>query len=151
MPARKQKHPLHKSAVKGPAAHDKTKPQTGGGKKLPKSSKAAGKVRKRFRWRPCTVALREIRRFQMSTDLLIRKAPFVRLVHEICTTERQPMRWQTSALRALQEAAEDHLAELFADANLCAIHAKRTTVTPKDLLLARRLRGETWRHELHQL
>ncbi|GAA5855182.1 hypothetical protein JCM9279_007581 [Rhodotorula babjevae] len=139
----KQKTPSHKSAVKGPAAQAKY--QDKGGKKPVKLNKD-GQPRKQRRYRPGTVALREIRRYQKTTELLIRKAPFIRLVREICTNEGQTMRWQAAALGALQEAAEDYLVALFEDTNLCAIHAKRVTVQPKDMQLARRLRGETARH-----
>lgn len=107
------------------------------------SDGAAVKIRKPHRFRPGTVALREIRRYQKSTDLLIRKLPFQRLVRELmqeCTTKE--MRIQASALLALQEAAEYYLTGLFDDTNLIAIHAKRITIQPKDMQLARRLRGE---------
>ncbi|KAM6976331.1 histone H3-like centromeric protein A [Tautogolabrus adspersus] len=94
------------------------------------------------RFRPGTRALMEIRRYQKSTDLLLRKAPFSRLVHEVCQSfSRDTLRWQVYALLALQEAAESFLVMLFSDANLCAIHAKRVTVFPRDIQLARRIRG----------
>ena len=98
---------------------------------------------KKHRYRPGTVALREIRRYQSSTDLLIPKTPFRKLVREIAR-ELVPRdyRWQTTALEALQCAAEAYLVGLFDDGNLCAIHAKRVTLMPKDLQLARRIRGE---------
>lgn len=84
----------------------------------------------------------EIRRYQKSTDLLLRKAPFSRLVREICMSfSRESLMWQAYALMALQEAAEAFLVRLFADANLCAIHAKRVTLFPRDLQLVRRIRG----------
>eukprot|EP00295_Goniomonas_pacifica_P019878 CAMPEP_0175855374 /NCGR_PEP_ID=MMETSP0107_2-20121207/27894_1 /TAXON_ID=195067 ORGANISM="Goniomonas pacifica, Strain CCMP1869" /NCGR_SAMPLE_ID=MMETSP0107_2 /ASSEMBLY_ACC=CAM_ASM_000203 /LENGTH=153 /DNA_ID=CAMNT_0017171335 /DNA_START=11 /DNA_END=472 /DNA_ORIENTATION=- len=98
----------------------------------------------RRRWRPGTLALREIRRYQRSTELLLRKLPFARLVRELTQQfERQaePLRWQAQALLAVQEAAEAYLVHLFEDANLCAIHAKRVTIMPKDVQLARRIRG----------
>ncbi len=77
-----------------------------------------------------------------STDLLLRRLPFARLVREIqMNLTRQPYRWQGSAILALQEAAEAHLVGLFEDCNLCAIHAKRVTIMPKDMQLARRIRG----------
>ncbi|CAG7849987.1 Histone H3 [Serendipita indica DSM 11827] len=98
----------------------------------------ASGVKKPHRFRPGTVALREIRRYQKSTELLIRKLPFQRLVREIA----QDLRFQSSAVLALQEAAEAYLVSLFEDTNLAAIHAKRVTIQPKDLQLARRLRGE---------
>jgi len=98
-------------------------------------------VRKQ-RYRPGTLALREIRKYQRSTDLLIRKLPFQRLVREIGQEWLADMRFQSAALLALQEAAEAYLVGLFADTNLCAIHAKRVTIMPKDIQLARRLRRD---------
>ena len=89
-----------------------------------------------------TVALREIRKYQKSTDLLIRKLPFQRLVREIAQDFKTDLRFQSSAVLALQEAAEAYLVGLFEDTNLCAIHAKRVTIMPKDIQLARRIRGE---------
>mmetsp|Transcript_22448 Transcript_22448/g.53362 ORF Transcript_22448/g.53362 Transcript_22448/m.53362 type:complete len:150 (+) Transcript_22448:155-604(+) len=102
-------------------------------------------IRKRSRrMRPGERALREIRQYQNTTDLLIRRLPFARLVREIqqglC---RQTYSWQASAILALQEAAEAHLVGLFEDCNLCAVHAKRVTIMPKDMQLARRIRGQT--------
>jgi histone H3 len=88
------------------------------------------------------VALREIRKYQRSTDLLIRKLPFQRLVREIAQQVKQDLRFQSTAILALQEAAEAYLVGLFEDTNLCAIHAKRVTIQPKDMQLARRIRGE---------
>jgi histone H3 len=98
--------------------------------------------RKPHRFRPGTVALKEIRRYQKSTDLLIRKLPFQRLVREIAQDFRNSLRFQGSAILALQEASEAYLVSLFEDTNLCAIHAKRVTIMPKDIQLARRIRGE---------
>ncbi len=88
------------------------------------------------------MALREIRKYQKSTDLLIRKLPFQRLVREIAQDYKTELRFQTFAILALQEAAEAYLVGLFEDTNLCAIHAKRVTIMPKDVQLARRIRGE---------
>lgn len=101
-----------------------------------------GGVKKPHRYRPGTVALREIRKYQKSTDTLIRKLPFQRLVREISQDFKADMRWQSTAMLALQEAAEAYLIGLFEDTNLCAIHAKRVTIMPKDMQLARRIRGE---------
>ena len=95
-----------------------------------------------MRYRPGTVALREIRRYQKSTELLIRKLPFQRLVREIAQNFKTGLRFQTNAILALQEAGEGYLVGLFEDTNLCAIHAKRCTIMPKDIQLARRIRGE---------
>ena len=100
------------------------------------------RVVKPHRYRPGTVALREIRRYQKSTELLIRKLPFQRLVREIAQDFKTDLRFQSSAVVALQEASEAYLVGLFEDTNLCAIHAKRVTIMPKDIQLARRIRGE---------
>jgi histone H3 len=130
--------------------------------------------KKKRRYRPGTLALKEIRRFQKTTDLLIRKMPFARLVRFIARAMRsrldaldrrsktltsaarisfrqvreisnelspEPLRYTAESLLALQEATEDFLVHLFEDCNLCAIHAKRVTIMPKDLQLARRIRG----------
>ena len=114
------------------------------GQKAPK-----GGVKKRYRYRPGTVALKQIRQYQKSTDLLIRKLPFQRLVREIaCDSKviKSPLcgkvRFQSAAIMALQEAAEAYLVGLFEDTNLCAIHAKRVTIMPKDIQLARRICGK---------
>ncbi|CDW80852.1 histone h3 [Stylonychia lemnae] len=102
----------------------------------------SGGVKKPHRFRPGTVALREIRKFQKSTELLIRKLPFQRLVREIAQEYKSDLRFQSQAVLALQEAAEAYMVGLFEDTNLCAIHAKRVTIMPKDIQLARRIRGE---------
>ncbi|PQE11936.1 histone H3-like centromeric cse-4 protein [Rutstroemia sp. NJR-2017a BVV2] len=117
-----------------------------------KKAKAASAIRpgdplpqkKRRRYKPGTLALREIRTYQKSTDLLLLKLPFSRLVREIALTLRpqgEGMRWQSQAIQALQESAEAFLVHLFEDTNLCAIHAKRVTIMQKDIQLARRIRG----------
>ncbi|OAD76725.1 hypothetical protein PHYBLDRAFT_185832 [Phycomyces blakesleeanus NRRL 1555(-)] len=105
-----------------------------------KSAPSTGGVKKPHRYRPGTVALREIRRYQKSTELLIRKLPFQRLVREIAQDFKTDLRFQSSAIGALQEASEAYLVSLFEDTNLAAIHAKRVTIQPKDIQLARRLR-----------
>lgn len=111
-------------------------------------NKKRGGVKKPHRYRPGTVALREIRRYQKSTDLLIRKLPYQRLVRELMqqfekeNNKSEPYRIQGSSVLALQEAGEAYLVGLFEDTNLCAIHAKRVTIMPKDIQLARRIRGE---------
>lgn len=87
-------------------------------------------------------ALKEIRKYQGGTDLLLRRLPFARLVREIqMNMSKIPYRWQGTAILALQEAAEAHLVGLFEDSNLCALHGKRVTIMPKDMQLARRIRG----------
>ena len=104
-----------------------------------------GNLCKKRRWRPGTKALMEIRKYQKSSRLLIRKLPFSRLVRHLAqihfVSPGQAFRWQSMAILALQQAAEAYLTGMFEDANLCAIHAKRVTIMPKDLLLARRIRG----------
>ena len=94
------------------------------------------------KYRPGQKALKEIRFYQKNTDLLIRRLPFARLVKEVQTfVTPNDYRWQASAMIALQEAAEAHLVGLFEDSYLCSIHAKRVTLMPKDMQLARRIRG----------
>ena len=117
------------------------------------SGKPVAKPKKPHRYRPGTVALREIRKYQKSYDLLLRKAPFRRLVKEICdemtnsnTRITGNLRWQEKGIVALQEAAEAYLVHLFEDSNLEAIHTKRVTIMPKDVQIARRIRGETGLH-----
>ena len=126
--------------------------------------------RRKHRKRPGQKALQEIRVYQRSTELLIRKLPFARLVREVCNdvagnaefrwrvprrpsidrararaarrdVDRARPRRQASAISALQEATEAHFVQLFEDANLCAIHGKRVTIMVKDIQLARRIRG----------
>ena len=106
-----------------------------------KSRPANDTVKKPHRYRPGTVALREIRRYQKSSELLLRKMPFQRLVREIAGDFKTDLRFQSAAILALQEAAESYLVSLFEDTNLCAIHAKRVTIMPKGMQLARKIRG----------
>jgi len=114
-----------------------------GAKAARKEVPMAGEMfKKPRRYKPGTVALREIRKYQKSTELLIRKLPFQRLIREITEEIKSDFRFQSQAVLALQEAAEAYLVGLFEDTNLCAIHAKRVTIMPKDMQLARRLRGE---------
>ena len=103
-----------------------------------------GGVKKPHRYRPGTVALREIRRFQKTTELLIRKAPFQRVVREIAHKlfPNKDLHFQSLAVLALHEASEAYMVGMFEDTNLCALHAKRVTIMPRDIFLARRLRGE---------
>ena len=105
--------------------------------------KAPKKQRKKsHRFRPDSDPWIDIRRYQKSTELIIRKLPFQRLVREIAQALKTDLRFQSSAVMALQEASEAYLVGLFEDTNLCAIHAKRVTIMPKDIQLARRIRGE---------
>ena len=109
-----------------------------------KAAKSASGVKtgKKVHWRPGTVALRQIKKFQKSTNLLLRKAPFQRLVREIAADYKDGLRFASSALAAVQESTESYVVSLLSDTNLCAIHARRVTIMPRDLHLARRLRGE---------
>lgn len=107
-----------------------------------KSGPATGGVRKPHRYRPGTIALREIRRYQRSCELLICKLPFQRVVREVAEKFKEGLRFNSHAIMALQEASEAYLIGLFADTNLCAIHARRVTIFPKDIQLAHRIRGE---------
>ena len=98
-----------------------------------------------IRYRPGTVALREIRKYQKSTDLLICKRAFYRLCREITNevgSSEHCYRWQSHAILALQEAAECYLVGLFEDVQRLAIHASRVTIMPRDIALPRRIRGE---------
>jgi len=113
------------------------------GKKVPKTRPHEEVKKKKRRYRPGTLALKQIRHYQRSTELLLRRLPFQRLVREIMQKIGSPdLRIQAVALEALQHATEAYLVMLFEDTNLCAIHAKRVTIMPKDIQLARRIRGE---------
>ena len=113
-------------------------------RRLPALQRAPEPVnpRKPHRFRPGTVALREIKRYQKSTELLIPKLPFSRLAREIMQEFKTDLRVTGQAMLAIQEATESYLVGIMDDANLCAIHDKRQTLMPKDLQLARRIRGE---------
>merc|ERR1719472_697727 len=107
--------------------------------------KSAGSIagaKKVKRFRPGTKALREIKKYQKTTELLLRKLPFQRLVREIAHEHNADLYFQSQALMALQEAAETYMVGVFEDTNLAAIHGKRVTIMPRDLQLARRLRGD---------
>jgi histone H3 len=139
--------PRAKVAGKKPKMNSKASVATGSkASKVEKAKKktapAEGGVKREHRWRPGTVALREIKRYQKQTTLMLAKAPFQRFVRAICDGIDGQLRFQSQALLALQEAAESYLTGLFEDSNLLAIHANRVTVMKKDLLLARRIRGE---------
>lgn len=113
-----------------------------GGKQPRNSALSSPLPSKRRKYRPGTVALQEIRKYQKSTCLLLRKLPFQRLVREISQDFNPEIRFASNAVGALQEASEAYLVGLFEAANLCAIHAKRMTIMTKDIQLARRIRGE---------
>ncbi|XP_027701252.1 histone H3.3-like [Vombatus ursinus] len=107
-----------------------------------KSVPSTGGVKKPHRYRPGTVALYEIRRYQKSTELLIRKLPFQRLAREIAQDFKTDLCFQSEAIGALQEASEAYLVGLFEDTSICGIHAKHVTIMPKDIQLAHCIRGE---------
>ncbi|OLY84303.1 histone H3-like centromeric protein cnp1 [Smittium mucronatum] len=133
----------------------KTTPSRSARKRTSMPPRAPSSVpdKQRRHYRPGQLALREIRHYQKSTNLLIQKAPFSRVVRQVVdefvqfdfssplSNSTTGMRWQKSALMCLQEAAEAFLVHLFEDSNLCAIHAKRVTLMQKDMQLARRIRG----------
>ncbi|CAK1360074.1 histone H3 [Cercospora beticola] len=105
---------------------------------------AAKEEKKKRRPAPSTITLQKIKKYQESTHLLILSLPFQRLVREIANElipsgERGAWRWQKSAVIALQEAAEAYLVSVLKDTNILALHAKRTTITQKDMQLQKRL------------
>lgn len=107
-----------------------------------KMAPSTGGVKKPHRWRAGTVALREIRKYQQSTSLLLRRAPFQRLTREVVQgITSKDFRFSKIGLEAMQEATEAYLVKLFENANLAAIHAKRVTVMPKDMQLAKRVQS----------
>ena len=111
-------------------------------KKTIHETRMQGRLVKPHRYRLGTVALNDIRHFQKSTALLIRKLPFQRLVRDIAQDFKTDLRFQSAAVLCLQEAAEAYLVGLFEDTNLCTIHAKQVTIMPRDIQLARRIQGE---------
>ncbi|XP_063937500.1 histone H3-like centromeric protein CENH3 isoform X2 [Daucus carota subsp. sativus] len=137
------KHPAKRTS-----GHRSRGPPLSGTPRRRREADAQGQQqRKPHRFRPGTVALREIRKFQKTWNLLIPAAPFIRTVREISFYLAPSItRWQAEALRAIQEAAEDFIIHLFEDAMLCAIHARRVTVMKKDWELARRLgkKAQPW-------
>jgi len=125
-----------------PRKRQKTSPTP---KPAPARPKVTAKQPARKKYRPGVKALQEIRKYQKSTNNLIPALPFSRLVREICQEVAGhrvgELRFQSAAIQALQEAAEAFLVQLFEDVNICAIHAKRVTIMPKDMTLARRIKG----------
>ncbi|KAI9802876.1 MAG: centromeric DNA-binding histone H3-like protein cse4 [Piccolia ochrophora] len=153
MPPKGRKPALKAPAARTPTAKSRGRPR-GSGVGAPSSAAARRRSNiqpgdplptpRPHRYKPGTVALREIRRYQRTTDLLLLKLPFSRLVREIALDlfpATDMLRWQSQAIQALQEAAEAFLVHLFEDTNLCAIHAKRVTIMQRDMQLARRIRG----------
>jgi histone H3/H4 len=118
-----------------------------GGVKNPGQPRFSGGIKKPIqkpRKPPGTVALREIRKYQKSTDLLLLKLPFARVAKEVAMKFSRNVRWQAAALEALQDATEAHLVSVFEDTLLVAIHAGRVTIYPKDMKIAMALRGERY-------
>jgi histone H3 len=125
------------NAVKGRAVLASTKGQKSkGGKVL---HKTAPPEKKKHRWRPGTVALREIKKYQRSTDLQLRKAPFQRLVRNEMQEYNTNLRFQANAIMCLQEAVEDAIIHNLEDSLLSAIHAGRITVDARDCALVERI------------
>ena len=110
--------------------------------KAAKKTVNTGGIKKPRRYKPGTIARKEIRKYQKSTELLIRKLPFQRLTKSIAQGVRLDTRFQRSAVLALQEASEAYLVGLLEDCNLCARHSRRVTIMDRDLHLAKRIRGE---------
>ena len=138
-----QATPLHKTGISNKATRNKVDNTIEAGQKAPcKSAPATRGVKKPHRYRPGTVALHEIHQYQKSTELLCRKLPMARLIREIAQDFKTDLRFQANAIGALHEAMEAYLVGLLEDTNLCMIHAGHVTITPKDMQLARRLRGE---------
>ena len=133
-----RRHPALQGSGKAPRKPilPKQTKRKGSSKGLSKGSakgSSEGTKPKPHRYRPGTVALREIHRYQRSTELLIWKLPFQHLVREIAQDFKTELRFQSGTIMALQEAAEAYLVGLFKDTNLCAIHAKRVTIMHKDI------------------
>lgn len=133
------KQTARKSSGDGPRMNLVTKAAKVARKKV---APKCGGVKRPMRYRPGTKALREIRKYQKTTDLLIRRLPFQRLVREIAMDYKTDIKFQSSALECLHEAAEAYLVRLFEDAYLCTLHAKRVTLQRKDLQLAKKIRGD---------
>jgi histone H3 len=98
-----------------------------------------GCTKKPFRYRPGTQALREIRRYQKTGDLLLKKTPFGRLCREIGQRKYSDLRFTSDAKITCQQCTEPYMTTLFDHGNLLAIHANRKKVIPKDIQLAQRI------------
>ena len=136
---------MPKTKIAAKAKGSKKMPAKGSkSKAIKKSAPAKGGIKKEKlrRYKPGTVALREVKKYQKSIKNVLLRAPFQRLCRQICSDMDHELRWQSQALAALQEASEAYIVGLFEDTNLCAIHAMRKTVMKKDMDLARRIRGD---------
>lgn len=131
----------HRDEPREPRARKSTTKHHGSVDQKPK-----GAAKRKVRYKPGELALQDIQKYQNTSQLLIPKLPFHRLVREITRSlsldQDLPYKYQVAALLALQEAAEAFLVYLFEDTNLCCIHARRVTIMPRDIHLARRLRNE---------
>lgn len=132
------KNSLKSNPVGGKVGH-KSRAAKAPRKKAPSTS---GGIKKPHRFRPGTVALREIRKYQKNTDLLMRKLPFSRLVREIAQDFKTDLRFQAAAILALQEASEAYIISVLEDSYLGTLHTKRVTLQPKDVELAMRIRNK---------
>ncbi|KAJ5079986.1 histone H3-like 5-related [Anaeramoeba ignava] len=134
----------HKTAQKGHKTAQKGHKTAQKGQKARKGHKAVKQTaaKKQRKTKPGTVAVREIKKFQKSTELLLRKLPFQRLVREIAQEHKADLRFQTAAIAALQEATEAFIVDVLEDTNLCALHAKRVTIMRSDLDLVRKIRTD---------
>ncbi|XP_026288585.1 uncharacterized protein LOC113213387 [Frankliniella occidentalis] len=107
-----------------------------------KKSSSGGMSRRSYHFKNGSRALKEIKFLQRTTNLLIPKASFCRLVKEIINEmSHNQFRIQSLALSALQEAVEMYIVQFFEDSLLCSLHAKRVTLMVQDCCLMRRLRG----------
>lgn len=109
-----------------------------------KTQGTQGEGSKKMRKRPGAMALREIRKYQRSTDTVIRRLGFQRLVRDIAQQIVPEAKFQQSSLKVIQECTEMYLCRLFEDSQLCTLHAKRVTVFVKDMALAKRIRGDRY-------
>lgn len=133
--ANKEKKLISKQKMKGKKASPETNE---------KDSQASKGLKRKLKTRPGQVALREIRKYQKSTDHVIRRMPFQRLVRDIAKQVMPDAKFNSNALKAMQECTEMYISRLFEDTNLCCIHAKRKTLFVKDMALAKRIRGDKY-------
>jgi histone H3 len=139
---------------KGTMARTKSEPENGNKKliktmtgRLRESENAAVtagvKATKPHRYRAGTRALIEIRQQQRGAELLMQKAPFRRLVRTIGDEQKDELMWTKEAMVALQTAAEAYLIEMFQGSNAMAIFSKRSTIMPRDILMALFMKGDS--------
>lgn len=111
---------------------------------------AASVVRRRRRYKPGTVALREVRRYQRGTDLLIRRLPYQRFVRSVAdthasgTNNAEGLRFQGAAIDLLQEASENYLISCLIDAKKLSAHANRIGVNKRDIAMVLEVRNAAW-------